>query len=48
MGPVAERFGDPKGVSAMTYQELRYWYGWHKAYADAEREELKKVGKQGR
>jgi len=45
MGPVAERFGDPKGVSAMTYQELRYWYGWHKTYEKAEREELKKVGK---
>jgi hypothetical protein len=36
MGPIAERFGNPSGVSKMTYQEIRYWHSWCKAYHDAE------------
>jgi len=39
MGVVAERFGNPLGISQMTYQELRYWYSWAKAYNEAEKRE---------
>ena len=45
MGPIAERFGNPAGISGMSYQEIRYWYGWCKAYQEAEKEELEKIGK---
>jgi hypothetical protein len=44
MGAVAERFGNPSGVSGMTYQELKFWHSWAKAYFDAEKEALKKKG----
>jgi len=37
MGPGAERFKNPAGVADMTYQELRYWYNWCKAYYEAEK-----------
>jgi hypothetical protein len=37
MGLIAKQFKNPSGVSAMAYQEIRYWHRWAKAYHDAEK-----------
>jgi hypothetical protein len=45
MGSLAYRYHDPHGVMDMTYAEIKYWYGWHKIYLDAELAQVRKYGR---